>query len=243
MNIRFSRAQLLAFLFLILFIFSFNVLRFGTLDEVRFILHDVAARPENAADLRAQYDNMTAYFSGNADTYTYYFMSSPIDIKLSEISMMYPDGDIEKVVDKYAFRFYYSDLIYGLTGYIFSRNASTFFSLVTFISYILSILFQLKIDVGSRTNARQNKIKTIGITLAAASVCAFALLILLLLLIGQIFHESIAASDFGNVWNTVEVSVISALIQNTLFGIGWMILTIWSIIRLARRPRVAEQEK
>lgn len=215
-------AQLLAGMALMLFIFSFTAYSFTTYDAVHKVVGDVAARPDQAADLQAQYDGMTSYFSGTGDTYTYVFRSSPIDVTRTQVAGKDRDAVIGTVLDTYANQFYDNSLTSGgpgEAGVVISRTGNQIYGVTALAMAVAFIAFLAWAILGFRDVPLPEKLKGTGKSLALAGVFAFVIFILIPVLIKTFFWSAIVEGGADDVWNMVEPIALGSLLQNTAIAL------------------------
>jgi len=205
-----------------LFIFSFTAYGFTTYDTIRQVVGDVAAQPDEAANLQVQYDEMTSYFSGTGDTYTYEFRSSPIDVTRAQVTGKSRDAVIGTVLDTYANQFYDNSLTSGgpgEAGIVISRTGNQIYGVTALVTAVAFIAFLAWAILGFRDVPAPEKLKGTGMALALACVFAFVIFILIPILIKTFLWSAIVEGGADDVWSMVEPVALGSLLQNTAIGL------------------------
>ncbi|OPY25348.1 MAG: hypothetical protein A4E28_03210 [Methanocella sp. PtaU1.Bin125] len=236
---------MLAGIALMMFIFSFTAYGFTTYDAIRGFTGDVAARPDQAADLQAQYGAMTAYFSGNTgDTYTYEFRSSPIEVTRAQAAGKDRDAVIGIVLDTYANQFYENSLAAGgpgEPGVVISRTGNQVYGIIALISAIAFIAALARAILGFKEVPVAEKLKGTGIALAAASVFAAFIFILVPTLVKAFAWNAIVEGGADDVWTMVEPVALGSLLQNTAIGLVLAVVLFVVGYLLAKKGGPAEK--
>lgn len=226
-------------LLLILLLFSFTAYGFTTHGAIRSIVTDLAAQPEQAAGLQAQYQGMTQFFSSGAgDTYTYFFRSSPIVVTKTEVAGKSQDAVIGMILDKYANQFFNNNLTSGgpgEAGAIISATGNQIYGIVAMVTGLALGAILAWTFLGFRDVPVSYKLTTTGTALAAACVCAFIAFALVPVIIKTIAWSAIVESGADDVWNMVEPSAVGALLQNTFIAFVLAIALVVIGFLLARK--------
>jgi hypothetical protein len=216
--------QFLAGVLLMLFIFSFTAYGLTTYGAIRQTVGDVAARPDQAADLQAQYAAMNAQFaSGTGDTYTYQFRSSPVDVTKAQVAGKDRDAVIGIVLDTYANRFYDNSLTAGgpgEAGVVITRPGNQIYGIIalaTAIAFVAVLAFSV---FGYRDVAVSEKLKGTGKALVLASIFACIIFILVPVMIKALFWGAIVEGGADDVWTMTEPAALGALLQNTVIALA-----------------------
>jgi len=240
-------ARFLAGVLLMRFIFSFTAYGLTTYDTIRHVIGDVAAQPEQTADLQTQYNDMISYFSGNTgDTYTYQFRSSPIDVTKAQVTGKGQDAVIGMMLDTYANQFYNNNVTSGgpgEPGVVISKTGNQIYGIVALVTAIGFIAVLAWVIFGFRGVAMSEKLKGTGKSLMLACVFAFALFILVPLLVKTLFWSAIVEVNADDLWTMAEPTALTSLLQNTGIALVLAIIVFVAGLLMTKKSSPAEKQE
>ena len=208
---------LIAGLVALLLIVSFTAWGLTTYGSIRHIIGDMAARPDRAADLQSQYDDMALYFNaGSGDTYTFHFRSAPIAVSQAQVSGLSEGDAIGVVLDSYTSGLYNNDLPSGgpgAAGVLFNGAGNQVYFALTIV-FLIAFILLVAGTVLLPERPRPANVMSAGKAIAGTGVVAFFVFALLPGLLKSIYWGSVAG--IRDILTAIEPEVTGSLLRNTV---------------------------